>query len=306
MSAIAAEGAVSGRTAEEAEDAAVRARARRGLRTYFTVVVVVSAALQGWIIAHGGLGGPWGVLVFPLMYTPTLASVIARLSGGEGFGDVSFRWGGAAGTRAAVTAWLFPVVVGTVAYGIAWTSGLAEFAMPTGGMLQGITNPVVRFLALLPVALTVGTLISCLSAFGEEVGWRGYMVPRLVQAGVARADVVSGVIWSVWHVPLILWGGYAVGEYPLLSALLFVATVVPAALFYFRWRMTSGSVWPAVIAHGSWNVVIQSVFDPFTHGAHAATWTGESGVLTVLVMWSLFALMHRARWAGMEAHDGNA
>jgi hypothetical protein len=231
MSAIAAEGAVSGRTAEEAEDAAVRARARRGLRTYFAVMVVVSAALQGGSRARR-LGGP-GNAGLPLMYTPALASVIARLSGGEGFGDVSFRWGGAAGTRAAVTAWLFPVVVGTVAYGIAWTSGLAEFAMPTGGMLQGISNPVVRFLALLPVALTVGTLISCLSAFGEEVGWRGYMVPRLVQAGVARADVVSGVIWSVWHVPLILWGGYAVGEYPLLSALLFYATVVPAALFYF-------------------------------------------------------------------------
>lgn len=303
MSAIAADSAVSGRTADAA---AVRARARRGLRTYFTVLVVISAGLQGWIITHGGLGGPWGLLVYPLMFTPTLASVIARLSGGEGFGDVSFRWGGAAGTRAAVAAWLFPVVVGTVAYGIAWASGLAEFAMPTGGLLASITNPVVRFFALLSVALTAGTLVSCISAFGEEVGWRGYMVARLVQAGVARADVVSGVIWAVWHVPLILWGGYAVGEYPLLSALLFVGTIVPAALLYFRWRMASGSVWPAVIAHGSWNVVIQSVFDPFTHGAHAATWTGESGVLTVLVMWSLFAVMRRARWAGTEAHGGHA
>lgn len=295
MSAIAAGAAHDGMAIDEET---VRARARRGLRTYFSVLVVVSVALEGWIITHGGLAGAWGMLVLPLMYTPTLASIVARLSGGEGFGDVSFRWGGGAGTRAAVTAWLFPVIVGTVAYGIAWASGLADFAKPTGGMLQGIANPVVRFLALLPVALTVGTLISCLSAFGEEVGWRGYMVPRLVQAGVARADIVSGVIWSVWHVPLILWGGYAVGEYPLLSALLFVASIVPAAMFYFRWRMTSGSVWPAVIAHGSWNVVIQSVFDPFTHGAHAATWTGESGVLTVLVMWTLFAVMHRARWAG--------
>lgn len=38
----------------------------------------------------------------------------------------------------------------------------------------------------------------------------------------------------------------------------------------------------------------------------AATWTGEAGVLTVLVMWSLFALMHRARWAGTEARNDNA
>lgn len=295
MSAIAAGEVVPEVTAR---DEATRARARRGLRTYFAVVVVVSAALQAWIITHGGLTGRWGMLVFPLMYTPSLAAVIARVSGREGFADVSFRWGGAAGTRAAVTAWLFPVAVGTVVYGIAWASGLAEFAAPEGGYLTSITAPVPRFLAMFPLALTAGTVISCISAFGEEVGWRGYMVPRLVQAGVPRADIVSGVIWSVWHVPLILWGGYAVGEYPLLSALLFVACIVPAAMFYFRWRMASGSVWPAVIAHGSWNVVIQSVFDRFTRGAHAATWTGESGVLTVVVMWTFFLLMRRARWAG--------
>ena len=295
MSVIVVEGALPG---PAISNEATRERARRGLRTYFAVLVLVSAALEGWILTHGGLAGKWVWLILPLMYTPTLASVVARVFGGEGFGDVSFRWGGSAGTRAALTAWLLPVVVGLVAYGIAWASGLAEFAMPEGGMLKGMTQPVPRFLAMIPVALTVGTLQSCISAFGEEVGWRGYMVPRLVQAGVPRADVISGLIWCFWHVPLILWGGYAVGEYPLLSALLFVASIMPVALLYFRWRMTSGSVWPAVIAHGSWNVVIQGVFDRYTRGAHAATWTGESGVLTVLVMWALFLVLRRARWAG--------
>lgn len=281
--------------------AMTRERARRGLAIYFAVLVVVSAAIEGWIITHGGLTGPWVWLVLPLMYTPTLASIVARLTGREGFGDVSFRWGGAAGTRAAITAWLFPVVIGGVVYGIAWNTGLATLAFPHGGRIDAwatATNPVVHIAQMLAIALTLGTLQSCISAFGEEVGWRGYMVPRLVQAEVRNADVLSGLIWCFWHVPLILWGGYAVGPYPLLSAMLFVATILPVALLYYRWRLASGSVWPAVVAHGAWNVVIQGVFDASTQGARAPIWVGESGVLTAIAVWVTFLAIRNARWAG--------
>ncbi|MEO7965526.1 MAG: CPBP family glutamic-type intramembrane protease, partial [Gemmatimonadaceae bacterium] len=219
-----------------------RDEARRGLTIYFAVVVVVSGALEGWIIAHGGLPGPYGFLVLPLMYTPTLGCIVARLAGREGFGDVSFRWGGMTGTRAALTAWLAPVAVGLIAYGIAWATGLTTFGAPESGRLASIANPNMRFVAMIGFALTVGTVGSCISAFGEELGWRGYMVPRLVQAEVKSPDVISGLVWCFWHVPLILWGGYAVSAYPLLSACLFILTVLPVALLYFRWRMASGSV----------------------------------------------------------------
>ena len=54
-------------------------------------------------------------------------------------------------------------------------------------------------------------------------------------------------------------------------------------------------------ALGAWNVVIQSVFDPFTRGTNAAIWTGESGVLTAAAVWILFLVIKRARWAGTIA-----
>lgn len=280
---------------------ATREQARRGLAIYFTVVLGVSAALESWIISHGGLQGPAGWLVLPLMYTPALGSIVARLVGREGIRDISFRWGGATGTRASIAAWLLPVAVGLAAYGVAWATGLVEFAAPTRGRFGDIANPAFRLLALIPLALTVGTVQSCVSAFGEELGWRGYMVPRLVEAQVRSPDVVSGLIWCAWHVPLILWGGYSVGKYPALSVLLFVATIMPVALLYFRWRMASGSIWPTVIAHGAWNVVIQAVFDRYTRGEGATIWVGESGVLTAVAMWAAFVLMRRARWAGTVA-----
>ena len=96
-------------------------------------------------------------------------------------------------------------------------------------------------------------------------------------------------------------GGYAVGPSPLLSAILFLAVIIPVGLLLFRWRMTSGSVWPAVIAHASWNVLIQGVFDPFTTGTRALLWTGESGLLTVTTLWLVYLVARNAVWSGTKS-----
>ena len=276
-----------------------QAQARRGLRIYLGLVVVLSAILEGTIIRLGGLSNSTaGALVLVLMYVPALSSVVARLAGREGFEDVSFGWGGRTGSRAALAAWLLPLIIAIPVYGIAWSTGLVPFAAPQGGTLAQIGSPILRLVALIPVALTVGTLVSCLSAFGEEVGWRGYLVPRLVEANVPQPYLVSALIWCAWHIPLILWAGYATGPYPALSALLFIGSITPVGLIFARWRMASGSVWPAVMAHGSWNVVVQSVFDPFAPGERSAMWVGESGVLTVVALWLVCALIWRRPWAG--------
>jgi membrane protease YdiL (CAAX protease family) len=120
------------------------------------------------------------------MWTPGIASVIARLARREGFGDVSFRWGGRAGTVACGLAWVFPLIVGLTAYGIAWATGLAQFQPARmAARLPAVPVPI-GFLFALAFSATVGALVGCLSAAGEELGWRGYMLTRLIDARMAK------------------------------------------------------------------------------------------------------------------------
>lgn len=102
-------------------------RARRGLAIYFAILLPITALIEGYMIQSGAM---IGLLVLLLMFMPTLASVIARLTLREGFGDVSFRVGGQCGVEGMLLGLIQPVIVGLVAYGFAWSVGLAEFAPP--------------------------------------------------------------------------------------------------------------------------------------------------------------------------------
>ena len=191
--------------------------------------------------------------------------------------------------------WAYPVAVGSLAYGTAWASGLVTFRPPLPPESHLYSNSsAVNFLTSLLLTATLGTVVSCLSAFGEEVGWRGYMLTRLIVAGVPKPVLVSGLIWASWHVPLILSGQYATGSRPRLSAMLFVIGVVADAYLAAYVRLRSGSLWPAVTSHGAVNAIIQGTFDRATSGTPLAV--GESGWLTATTAVVVVMLMTRGIW----------
>jgi membrane protease YdiL (CAAX protease family) len=264
-----------------------RRQARRGLAIYFAIVVLLSAPIQAVIIAadlDGGRNGlvPWLASITALMFVPTAASVVARLALREGFSDVSFRFGGRRGRNAVLQALVLPALVGLVAYGIAWTTGLVGFGMP----------PLAGWVAAIAVLLVLNLVL----ASGEEIGWRGYMLTRLIDAGVPRPVLASGVIWGVWHVPLFLWGGFVQGVPPLLATTLLMVLTPSLGYVLARMRLETGSVWPAVALHVTWNVTIQAGFQPLAAGASSQVWVGESGILTALVLIVLAVIYSRGRW----------
>src|SRR5215831_9060920 len=136
--------------------------AGRGLAVYFTVLFLGSGYFEWRIIQTGEPIGrnPWGVAL--LMYMPALASIVARLTFREGFGDVSFRFGGRESIRAISLAWMCPVAVGFLAYGTAWATGLAQFQPPLPPASHLYTNSAAaNLLTSFMLNATLGTVVSC-------------------------------------------------------------------------------------------------------------------------------------------------
>ncbi|OJF12522.1 hypothetical protein BG844_20130 [Couchioplanes caeruleus subsp. caeruleus] len=225
--------------------------------------VISTAVLRGGSVA----------LVLLLMWTPGLASVVLRLAGRQGFADVSFRFYLRRSWPWYLTVWLMPVAVGGLAYSAAWMTGMVDMAAGVGG--AAVARTVLG-------ALTVGVPLAALTALGEELGWRGFLVPRLAQAGAPRPALMTAVAWWLFHVPLILGGVYASGSRPWLHALIFGIVILSLSGLAGWSRLATGSVWPAVLLHSSWNAVIQSAFDASTAGAGPRAagnlWVGESGL----------------------------
>lgn len=151
----------------------------------------------------------------------------------------------------------------------------------------------VRFGLLFLAALISNFVPQLIGGVGEEIGWRGYMLTRLIDARVPYPVLVSGLIWGVWHLPLLLGGLYYAGPNVLLSALLFMVAVTVSAWFYAQLRLATGSIWPVIILHGAWNTIIHDVFDASTSGAQATLWIGESGILVMLAVIAVSVLLIR-------------
>ncbi len=268
----------------------LRGTARRGLVVYFAAVIVLSGAVETYIVLNPAT---IGTMILVLMWTPAVASVIARLALREGFADVSFRFGGRRTLRWYAIGLAMPLAVGVVAYGAGWMTGLVGF--------QGDATTVLLQLAY---AATVATFVSLFGTTGEEVGWRGYMLTRVIDAGIPRPVLVSGLIWAAWHLPLIFAGVYAAGSNRVLSAVLFVGSVLSISLVFSRMRLETGSVWPVVYAHSAWNSIIQGPFDRATTGPDAALWTGESGVLVLVALAAFALVLSRGRWTYIRRLPG--
>jgi len=102
---------------------------------------------------------------------------------------------------------------------------------------------------LIPFALVVNTFI----AFGEEYGWRGYLTPRLAKRiGWVKASVVTGILWGVWHAPVLMLGhNFFLKFWPPSVALM--ALYCAAASPFFTYIYLRYGVWGASALHGGVN-----------------------------------------------------
>ncbi len=100
--------------------------------------------------------------------------------------------------------------------------------------------------------LLLGPALNLFATMGEEIGWRGFLLPRLLPLGTWKALILSGVIWGLWHAPVIL-QGYNYPNHPYLGVLLMTVFCVLTAIIFGWLYLRTRSPWVAGIAHGSLN-----------------------------------------------------
>jgi uncharacterized protein len=217
------------------------------------------------------------------MLTPSMAVLLMLLVvTRDGYSRAG--WASLGLHRAGIKGWplavLVPLAVLGTAYGFVWSTGIATFAPPAGldaagwasGLAQGIFGTLV--IATLTVSL------------GEELGWRGYLLPRLATSlGNRRGMALTGLLHGLFHMPIIfLTPYYHPDGNRWLIVPLFLATFTIGGLLYGWLRLRTDSVWPASLAHSTHNY-LWALFGSFTVATSpvaAEYLAGESGVLIIL------------------------
>ena len=269
-----------------------------GLLAYLLLVFGLSWPIEIVLVGRHPLGSvPYTLLLVVVMFIPALSALIVRLFvERQGFADAGLRWGRG---RCYLAAWLLPVAFGLAAMGLAVRLRQAEFDPYMTEFMVRVTlqfsetklPPFERLrIYFILASLTQSVVIGAIPCFGEEFGWRGYLLMRLLPLGRARAMVLTGAIWGLWHAPSIL-QGHNYPEHPLLGVPLMVTFCILLGIVLGWLRLTSGSVFPAAVAHASVNGPGSAIL-AFLRARSDLT-TGLTGLLGQAVMLVFVVLLAR-------------
>jgi membrane protease YdiL (CAAX protease family) len=225
------------------------------------------------------------------MFTPLAAVLVLRLAVlRDGWRRAA--WGELGLFRAGLRYWpaamVLPFVVLLPGYALVWAVSGAPADLAGG-------RPALQAAVQLVLSLAIGTT---LGALGEEVGWRGYLQPRLRSLGPWLSLFLTGLLHGLWHLPLILLTPfYHAAGAPWAVVPLFLATLTLTGPIYGYLRIASASIWPVALMHRSVNV--------FWERLNAATLTdapwleeyvaGESGI-AVIAMLAVLVVALKLLW----------
>jgi uncharacterized protein len=266
------------------------ANEKRGGITVFLILTLAFSSIFYFLIAKSGhVGGGWGAYVGCLMWCPGLAGLLTCKYLGRELSTLGWKWGN---SRYEVICYFIPLAYATVIYGFVWLTGLGGFydsqfverfsqAFGLGRMRPWVSIPL-YFL----FTATITVIRDCATVLGEEIGWRGFLVPELAKHySFAATAIISGLIWALWHYPIFLLADGYNGGTPVWYYLPLFTLLLPTISFVWTWmRLKSGSLWPGVVLHAAHNTFIQEFFDPLTVDNSKTRYVaGEFGLVLLLI-----------------------
>jgi CAAX protease family protein len=215
--------------------------------------------------------GDYEAYTLGLMWCPGVAAMLTQLFFQRSLRGLGWRLGQA---KYWLLGYGLPVIYGGVVYGIVWLTGLGRL-VPFDQVKQmniEVQSPVAYVL----LWGTIGLAGQIIGGLGEEIGWRGLLVPELSkETSFTVTALVSGGIWAIYHYPLILFSNYGNSSVPAWFGLICFTVLVIGSSFVYAWlRLASGSIWPAVILHASHNQFIKHIFTAFT---------GDTGITAYVI-----------------------
>lgn len=174
---------------------------------------------------------------------------------------------------------IIPLIYLLAPYIIYWIANPSDFAY-TGVALTLILTDCTP-------TLIIGVFIGLISALGEEIGWRGFLVPRLKEKyGERKSLIISSLFWCLWHFPLIISGNY-LSNIPIYYQLpMFTLCIFPIGIICGILALQTNSVWPSAFLHSAHNNYDQGVFQIITRPSDKLMYyVSETGIFTTIIAW---------------------
>ncbi|MCM4174136.1 CPBP family intramembrane metalloprotease [Arenibacter sp. TNZ] len=192
--------------------------------------------------------------------------------------------------------YLIPVLYITIAYVLIWffsfgsvpnQATILEWSQELG--MEEFSIPII-ILSMVVLLSIVGVVKNIGSTLGEEIGWRGFFIFELRKIfSFGGVSIISGLIWSIWHWPIILLiykgSGNVIFHISSFTVMILGMSVI---LAYYTFK--SNSLWPSVLFHSVHNIFIQKIFTPLTSTNESSTfWIDEYGLMLPIIT-TIFAL----------------
>jgi len=211
----------------------------------------------------------------------------------------------------AFVAMILGSALGLIRLDFASYSGLDAAMAASGQNVPGLSIEMIVLINVL--TLPIAIVSSSFAAFGEELGWRGWLLPNLRPLGTWPALLLTGAIWGLWHSPIILLG-YNYGRTDLLGVLMMTAWCILLGVIFGWLRLRTASVWPAVIAHGALNAATTTWLVTFSDEkpGDSAIWgtiLGASGAIVlvaVIVVLAVSGQLKKQPQPGLRLDESDA
>ena len=268
-----------------------------GISVGFTTAIAILCAANGWTVQSP----VWALLAPVAMWAPALGRFVACRTVDRGFtSTLPLRRSPVPGVSMGLLPLAIPLGVYGAAYAVAWIAGMAHWNPGEGRWTSGS-----QIAANLVVNLSILAVYGTFTAMGEELGWRGYLQPRLDTAGVRGSLIVVWLAQLAYHAPLAMGAGYTQDNGPFPGFGPFAIADLPVTLIFAWLAYRAASLWPAVLFHSFHNTISQWLFPKLFSSSVAGLWLGETGLLPaagyVVVGAAVFwRLRRRGSWQALS------